>query len=74
MIYPTFEEVKEIAEQTGCKRLPLKMEIGYDMITPIMALRKLKANSSHVFILESAHKDKRWGRYSFLGMRAYSAQ
>ena len=67
MIYPSYEQIAKTAKQTGCKRHPLKMEIGYDMLTPIMAIRKLRAVSNHVFILESAHKDKRWGRYSFIG-------
>ncbi len=67
MIYPSYEAVAKTATATGCRRHPIKMEIGYDMLTPVMAVKKLRAVSNHVFILESAHKDKRWGRYSFIG-------
>lgn len=67
MIYPDYETASEIAKSTGCKRLPVKLELGCDMLTPVMAVLKLKAASDHVFILESAHKDKRWGRFSFIG-------
>ena len=37
------------------------------MTTPIEVLRILKKVSGHVYLLESAEADKRWGRYSFLG-------
>ena len=37
------------------------------MITPLMAIRRLKKVSRHVFLLESAEADKKWGRYTFVG-------
>ena len=40
MIYPTYEAVAKTAAETGCRRHPIKMEIGYDMLTPIMAVKK----------------------------------
>lgn len=48
-------------------RLPLKLELYADSITPVMAIRRLKRASHHCFLLESAEQSKQWGRYSFLG-------
>lgn len=47
--------------------VPVSMEILADDTTPIEVLRKLRKVSRHVYLLESAESDKRWGRYSFLG-------
>ena len=47
--------------------VPVKREIFSDMCTPIQALRRLKAVSDHVFMLESVEDQKNWGRYTFLG-------
>jgi anthranilate synthase component 1 len=43
------------------------MAMYSDEITPITLLKKLKKQSSHCFILESAEDSKKWGRYTFLG-------
>ena len=67
MVYPTLEEAKKIITAGEYKRLPIKLEINSDMVTPIMAIRRLKNVSKHVFMLESAEAQKRWGRYTFLG-------
>ncbi len=67
MIFPTLSEAKEILSGGNYTRIPVGMEVSSDMITPIMALRKLKAASHHVFMLESAEANKEWGRYTFLG-------
>ncbi len=67
MIYPTLKEAKEILSKGQYKRIPIKMELGSDMITPMMAVRKLKKVSRHCFMLESAEAEKKWGRYTFLG-------
>lgn len=47
--------------------IPVSTEMLADMCTPMEVLRMLKKVSSHVFLLESADSEKRWGRYSFLG-------
>lgn len=47
--------------------IPLSCELYADMTTPIEMLRTFKKISGHVYLLESAEADKRWGRYSFLG-------
>lgn len=46
--------------------IPVSTEMLADMCTPMEVLRMLKKVSSHVFLLESADSEKRWGRYSFL--------
>ncbi len=73
MIYPSLEQAEEILnkDQTNgrCvyRRLPLKLELYSDSMTPVMVLRRLKRVSHHCFLLESAEQSKQWGRYSFLG-------
>lgn len=47
--------------------IPIKREIFSDICTPIQALRRLKAVSDHVFMLESVENQENWGRYTFLG-------
>ena len=64
---PTLEECKKIAEKGDYGVIPVSAEIFSDISTPIEVLRILKNVSAHVFLLESAEADKRWGRYSFLG-------
>ncbi len=66
-ITPTLEECKNIAAQGHYGVIPLSCELYADMTTPIEVLRILKKVSGHVYLLESAEADKRWGRYSFLG-------
>jgi anthranilate synthase component 1 len=65
--YPKQEEVKNILSQGNYKRIPIRTELNADMLTPLMAVRKLKNVSRHVFMLESAEQNKQWGRYTFLG-------
>ncbi|MCM1307212.1 MAG: anthranilate synthase component I [Butyrivibrio sp.] len=67
MIYPTLDEAKKILSAGDYRRIPLKTELNADMITPVMAVRRLKNVSRHCFMLESAEADKKWGRYTFLG-------
>lgn len=67
MIYPSLDEAKKILSNGGFKRIPIKTELNSDMITPVMAVRRLKKVSAHCFMLESAEADKKWGRYTFLG-------
>lgn len=64
---PDLETVKQIATEGKYDVLPVSCEILSDVCTPIEALRKLKKSSSHCFLLESALKSEKWGRYTFLG-------
>ena len=63
----TLEECRKLAAQGEYGVIPVSAEMYADICTPMEALRILKKVSSHVFLLESADADKRWGRYSFLG-------
>ncbi|MFI3116012.1 MAG: anthranilate synthase component I [Clostridia bacterium] len=65
MTTPILENAKKLAH--GFKRIPIKMEIFSDTLTPIMVIKRLKKASKHVFMLESAENNKKWGRYTFLG-------
>lgn len=55
------------AKEKGYKVIPFSAEILMDFITPIEALKLLKAVSGHAFILESVVAQEKWGRYTFLG-------
>lgn len=66
-MYPSLEAVKKIAASGDYKRIPVMRELYEDRFTPVEIVRKLRAASSHCFLLESAEHDRSWGRYSFLG-------
>ena len=66
-IFPTLNEVKEIASQHKFDVVPLSCEILSDFTTPIETMRILKTVSTHCYMLESAQANDRWGRYTFLG-------
>lgn len=63
----TLEEVRAIADSGDYKRIPIYKELYSDRLTPVEALRRLKKQSHHCFLLESASQNQQWGRYSFLG-------
>ncbi len=65
MYTPAVEELFDYSERYNY--VPIKREILSDMYTPIQVLKKLKAVSDHVFMLESAADNEGYGRYSFLG-------
>lgn len=67
MISPTISELEVLIAGTDYKRVPIKIELFADTITPIEALRKLKNVSSHCFMFESAEASLQWGRYTFIG-------
>ncbi len=67
MLYPTFGEIQEILQTTPCKRIPVKLELLADSVTPIQVLRKLQNISGHCFMFESAEDARQWGRYTFIG-------
>jgi len=58
------QKLKENKEYTLA---PVSIEILSDFITPIEAIRILKAASTHAYLLESAKANENWGRYTFLG-------
>ena len=66
---PTLDRVHAIATEASYRRIPVKRELYADVITPIEAMRALRAASEHCFLLESAEADERWGRYTFLGLQ-----
>lgn len=68
MIVPSLEEIQSM-ELDQYQRIPLKMELFADNLTPIKALKKLKYVSVHSFLLESAERKEYWGRYTFLGFQ-----
>ena len=65
--FPDLKTVKSIAASKEYRILPVACEILSDLVTPIGVLRKLKAVSSHAYMLESAKQNEKWGRYTFLG-------
>ena len=64
---PDIEKAHKIADSGDFDILPVSTEILSDFITPIEAMRILKAKSKHAYILESVSADEKWGRYTFLG-------
>ena len=66
-IQPDLNTVQQLAATKKYQVLPVSCEILSDFTTPIEALKILKQVSTHCYILESAHADETWGRYTFLG-------
>ena len=66
-VVPGLEECRKYSGQESYGVIPVSCELFADMITPIEVLQVLEKVSNHVYLLESAEADKRWGRYSFLG-------
>ncbi len=66
-ILPSIETVKEIKASGNFKVLPVSTEILSDFTTPIEAVKVLKKASTHVYMLESAQANEKWGRYTFMG-------
>ncbi len=66
-MYPSLEEVKNLAASGDYKRVPVCREIYADEMTPVQTMRILRGASRHCYLLESASQDENWGRYSFLG-------
>jgi anthranilate synthase component 1 len=63
-IRPSLNEVKEFAKQYKTVPLSCEMVMNY---TPIGIIKKIKAVSSHCFMLESREDTKQTGRYTFIG-------
>lgn len=66
-IQPTLDQVMQLAATGEYGVIPVRAEIYADHTTTIEVLKILKKVSRHVYLLESAEANKRWGRYSFLG-------
>ncbi len=66
-ISPSLKYIEKMVQDSIYKVIPLSCEILSDICTPIEALRILKEVSGHCYLLESAEKKERWGRYTFLG-------
>lgn len=64
MLKPSLEEAKKLK---GYSLIPVCKEILSDFATPIEVLKRLRAVSRHVYILESVENQEKWGRYTFLG-------
>ena len=67
MYCPSLKEARALAASGEFRRVPVTRELLSDFITPIQALRVLRAQSGHCFLLESAADSAGWGRYTFLG-------
>lgn len=61
------KKIREIIERGEYNTIPIAAEMLSDFITPIEVLKILKNNSTHVYMLESAQANEKWGRYTFLG-------
>ena len=66
-MYPTIENIKEIAAKGQYKRVPVCREVYADRYTAVEVMRTLRKASRHCYLLESASQTEVWGRYSFLG-------
>lgn len=69
MYYPALETIKKEYLNQEYNKVPISMTLLSDILTPIEALRKLKAHSQQCYILESIEDNERWGRYTFLGFQ-----
>lgn len=66
MVRPSFDEFRLMAEQGNL--IPVYREFLGDTETPVTAYLKI-GNKPFSYLLESADKGKRWGRYSFIGYK-----
>ncbi|MFW5829453.1 MAG: anthranilate synthase component I family protein [Planctomycetota bacterium] len=57
---------------TTANVVPVGVQILADMETPVSMLTRALARTEDCFLLESMENPDRWGRYSFLGLRARS--
>lgn len=60
------QQFNQLAD-SGFNRIPLVWEILADMETPLSTYLKL-AHQPFSYLLESAHGDEKWGRYSTIGL------
>lgn len=67
MYSPSLKEARVLAQGGAYREIPVTRELMSDFLTPIQALRILRAQDNHCFLLESAADSAGWGRWSFLG-------
>ena len=67
MYHPTLKEARALAASGPYQEIPVTREFLSDFITPIQALRILRNQDNHCFLLESAADSEGWGRWTFLG-------
>ena len=67
-IKPSYPEFKRMAAQGNL--IPVYGDFLCDTETPVSAYLKIK-EKSFSYLLESADRDKKWGRYSFIGYKPY---
>lgn len=63
-IRPTLDDAMTLSK--GYNTIPLSCELVMNY-TPLGIIKKIRAISSHCFMLESADDNKRTGRYTFIG-------
>jgi anthranilate synthase component 1 len=68
--FPSRSEFVTLAET--CNVIPVCVEILADTKTPVMVLKQVYSPDKPVFLFESVEGGERWGRYSFMGISAYS--
>lgn len=67
MYYPSLKQARALAASGPYREIPVTRELFADFLTPIQALRILRAQDNHCFLLESAADSAGWGRWTFLG-------
>ena len=73
MLIKSFPDKKEFLNQAGhCNVIPVCRQILADTETPVSLLYKIYRDRGPVFLLESVEGGEKWGRYSFLGISAFS--
>jgi anthranilate synthase component 1 len=68
VVRPSFDKFKVMAEEGNL--IPVYREFLGDTETPVTAYLKIR-DKSFSYLLESADRGKRWGRYSFIGCKPY---
>jgi len=65
---PSFSEFKQMTKRGNL--IPVYQEFLGDTETPVSAYMKIR-DKSFSYLLESADRGERWGRYSFIGYKPY---
>ncbi len=68
--FPTKERFIKLGQEANV--VPVCAEMLADLETPVSVLMKLYNQKPPLFLFESVEGGERWGRYSFMGVRAYS--
>ncbi len=70
MIRPTFAEVRDLAREGNV--IPVTKVIAADMLTPVSAFLRLRAQARFPFLLESVEGGEKIARYSFIGANPHT--